>query len=45
VGEAARELAVERYSWPRIARRLEEVYERVTGLEPRVGTPGEARAA
>src|SRR5918992_2005167 len=27
MGEAARELAVERYSWPRIARRLEEIYE------------------
>jgi phosphatidylinositol alpha-mannosyltransferase len=39
-GEAARELAVERYSWPRIARRLAEVYEDVTGLGGR-----EARAA
>jgi phosphatidyl-myo-inositol alpha-mannosyltransferase len=39
MGEAARELAVGRYSWPRIARRLEAVYERVTGIV------GEARAA
>jgi phosphatidylinositol alpha-mannosyltransferase len=32
MGEAARELAVDRYSWPGIARRLEGVYERVTGI-------------
>ncbi len=30
MGEAARALAVERYSWPGIARRLERVYEQVT---------------
>jgi phosphatidyl-myo-inositol alpha-mannosyltransferase len=40
MGEAARELALERYSWPGIARRLVEIYERVTGIET-----GEARAA
>ena len=40
MGQAARELAVERYAWPTIARRLVGVYERVTGL-----TSGEARAA
>jgi len=40
MGEAARELAVERYSWPGIARRLIGIYERVTGIES-----GEARAA
>ena len=40
MGQAARELAVERYAWPTIARRLVEVYERVTGL-----ASGEARAA
>ncbi|MGH3066024.1 MAG: glycosyltransferase family 4 protein [Gaiellaceae bacterium] len=40
MGEAARAIAVERYSWPGIARRLEGVYERVTGLET-----GKARAA
>ena len=40
MGEAARELAVERYSWPTIARRLERIYEDVT----RVGVE-EARAA
>ena len=40
LGVAAREIAVERYSWPGIARRLEGVYEQVTGLER-----GEARAA
>jgi phosphatidyl-myo-inositol alpha-mannosyltransferase len=40
MGEAARELALERYSWPAIARRLVEIYERVTGIES-----GEARAA
>jgi phosphatidylinositol alpha-mannosyltransferase len=32
LGERARELAVERYSWPVIARRLSEIYGRVTGL-------------
>ena len=32
LGEAARELAVERYSWPVLARRLEEIYGRVTGI-------------
>jgi phosphatidyl-myo-inositol alpha-mannosyltransferase len=30
MGRAARELALERYSWADIARRLEEVYEAVT---------------
>ncbi|HJS49835.1 MAG TPA: glycosyltransferase family 4 protein [Gaiellaceae bacterium] len=40
MGEAARRLAVERYAWPTIARRLVGVYERVTGL-----ASGEARAA
>jgi phosphatidylinositol alpha-mannosyltransferase len=40
MGEAARELAVERYSWPGIARRLVGIYERVTGIES-----GEAQAA
>jgi phosphatidylinositol alpha-mannosyltransferase len=40
LGNAAREIAVERYSWPGIARRLEGVYQQVTGLER-----GEARAA
>ncbi len=36
MGEAARALAVERYAWPAIAGRLEEVYASVTGLA--VGT-------
>lgn len=40
LGERAREVAVERYSWPVIARRLSSIYEEVTGLER-----GEARAA
>lgn len=40
LGEAGREIAVERYSWPGIARRLETVYGQVTGLDR-----GEARAA
>lgn len=40
MGRAARELSVERYSWPVIARRLETIYEQVTGL-----ANGEARAA
>jgi glycosyltransferase involved in cell wall biosynthesis len=40
MGESARRLAVERYAWPTIARRLVGVYERVTGL-----ASGEARAA
>jgi phosphatidylinositol alpha-mannosyltransferase len=31
LGEAARRLAVERYSWDDIARRLVEIYERTTG--------------
>ncbi len=33
LGEAARAIAVERYSWPKIARRLEQIYERVTSPE------------
>ena len=41
MGAAAREIAVERYSWPQIAARLEAVYEQVTGLS----APREARAA
>jgi phosphatidylinositol alpha-mannosyltransferase len=40
LGEQAREVAVERYSWSGIARRLSEIYEDVTGL-----ASGEARAA
>ena len=32
MGEAARELAVERYAWPAIAERLEAVYAGVTGI-------------
>ena len=40
MGRAARELAIERYSWPGIARRLVEIYEQVTGI-----VSGEARAA
>jgi phosphatidylinositol alpha-mannosyltransferase len=37
MGAAARELAIERYGWPRIARRLEEIYASLV--------EGEARAA
>ena len=40
LGEAARDLAVERYAWPTIAKRLEGVYSSVTGIRA-----GEARAA
>jgi phosphatidylinositol alpha-mannosyltransferase len=40
LGAAARELAVERYSWPGIAGRLSDIYEQVTGIER-----GEAQAA
>ncbi len=40
MAEAARGLAVERYSWPGVARRLERAYARVTGLPA-----GEAVAA
>jgi phosphatidylinositol alpha-mannosyltransferase len=36
LGVAARALAVERYSWPTIARRLVEAYERVTQVESAV---------
>jgi phosphatidylinositol alpha-mannosyltransferase len=32
LGKAARELAVARYSWGMIARRLEKIYGRVTGI-------------
>ena len=32
MGDAARELALERYAWPAIAERLEAVYSSVTGL-------------
>ena len=39
-GVAARSLAVERYAWPAIAARLEEVYATVTGIDV-----AEARAA
>ena len=45
MGAAAREHAVERYSWSRIARRLEEIYERVAGLAPPADADGEAQAA
>jgi phosphatidylinositol alpha-mannosyltransferase len=31
LGQIAREIAVERYSWPGIAERLEQIYERVAG--------------
>jgi phosphatidylinositol alpha-mannosyltransferase len=40
LGEGGRQLALERYGWPRIARRLEEIYEQVTG-----GRVAEVRAA
>ncbi len=40
MGQAARELAIARYSWPGIARRLVEIYEEVTGI-----VSGEAQAA
>jgi glycosyltransferase involved in cell wall biosynthesis len=33
LGARAREVAVERYSWVGIARRLSGIYEQVTGLE------------
>lgn len=33
LGRAARELAVARYAWPRIAERLVGIYSAVTGLE------------
>jgi len=33
MGGAARSLAVERYSWPTIASRLERIYEAVTGID------------
>ena len=45
LGAAARELAVDRYSWGRIALRLEEIYSEVTGLGRGARTPDEARAA
>jgi phosphatidylinositol alpha-mannosyltransferase len=34
LGAAARELAIDRYSWDDIARRLMQIYRDVTGLEP-----------
>jgi phosphatidylinositol alpha-mannosyltransferase len=40
LGEAARAIAVERYAWPGIASRLEQIYEQVAG-----GTQAEVRAA
>ena len=40
MGQAARELAMARYAWPGIARRLVEIYGQVTGLASR-----EAQAA
>ena len=39
MGAAARELAIEHYSWSDVARRLEQVYDAVTG---RVRTPAAA---
>ena len=33
LGEAAREIAVDRYAWPGIAARLVEIYEQVAGVE------------
>ena len=35
MGRAAREIAVERYAWPGLARRLEQIYEGVTGIASR----------
>jgi phosphatidylinositol alpha-mannosyltransferase len=35
MGAAARELALERYAWPRIAKRLEEIYASLVGEEAR----------
>jgi phosphatidylinositol alpha-mannosyltransferase len=35
MGSAAREIAVERYAWPTIARRLERIYESLAGRELR----------
>jgi phosphatidylinositol alpha-mannosyltransferase len=34
MGVAARELAVAKYGWPDVARRLEEIYDRVAGRTP-----------
>lgn len=35
MGSAAREIAVERYSWPTIAARLERIYESLAGRDLR----------
>jgi len=35
MGRAAREIAVERYAWPGLARRLEQIYEGGTGIASR----------
>jgi phosphatidylinositol alpha-mannosyltransferase len=43
LGAAGRQLAVERYSWDRIAARLVEIYERVSGA--RAAAPGRREAA
>jgi phosphatidylinositol alpha-mannosyltransferase len=45
LGAAARELAVERYSWARIGLRLEEIYAELTGLARGSRTGDQARAA
>jgi phosphatidyl-myo-inositol alpha-mannosyltransferase len=45
LGAAARELAVERYSWARIAFRLEEIYAELTGLARGSRTSDKSRAA
>jgi phosphatidyl-myo-inositol alpha-mannosyltransferase len=45
LGGAARAIAVERYSWPQIARRLEEIYEQVAGGAPDARLDDEVRAA
>jgi phosphatidyl-myo-inositol alpha-mannosyltransferase len=45
MGAAARELALERYSWPHIAVRLEEIYERLAGGQVRARDVDEVQAA
>ncbi len=45
MGVAARTLAVERYGWPDIAVRLEEIYERLAGGTPSAALAAEARVA
>jgi glycosyltransferase involved in cell wall biosynthesis len=45
MGRRARELALERFTWPRYLAKLREVYDQVTGRNMVVAYPAERKAA